>query len=245
MIRALTWLLFGSPDKRRRVRQELARVSANLFGDYPLSDDYQRWRLDKKFIADFKRLSPQNYFSQDRKFTLREFVKQTKHVHGSIAECGSYSGVSAFFIAQAAPDTDIYLFDSWQGLSEPDANDNVNEKEIMGWKKGDLSSPESKIRENLAVFQKIHFLKGWIPDRFNEVKNEKFRLVHIDVDLYQPTKDSMDFFYPILNPGGIMVLDDYGSTMCPGAYDAIHEYMRDKPEQVILLTTGQGVVIKN
>lgn len=48
------------------------------------------------------------------------------------------------------------------------------------------------------------------------------------VDLYEPTKDSIEFFYDKLNVGGIFLCDDYGFTSCPGATKAIDEFLVDK-----------------
>jgi hypothetical protein len=64
--RAVKWLLTGNPAQRRRVRQELARMAAGAFGDFPISDDHKLWRLDKQFFDDFNRISPENPYSQDR-----------------------------------------------------------------------------------------------------------------------------------------------------------------------------------
>ncbi|HBH79257.1 MAG TPA: hypothetical protein DDY39_05465, partial [Nitrospira sp.] len=66
--------------------------------------------------------------------------------------------------------------------------------------------------------------KGWIPDRFPEVKERRFAFVHIDVDLYQPIMDSLKFFFPRLLPGGIIVVDDYGYSIFPGAKKAVDEF---------------------
>ena len=96
----------------------------------------------------------------------------------------------------------------------------------------------------LSGFKSIHYYKGWIPVRFHEVAELKFSFVHIDVDLYQPTKDSIEFFYNKLSRGGILLSDDYGSVWCPGAKLAFDEFLQDKPEQIILLTTGQAFLIK-
>ena len=70
--------------------------------------------------------------------------------------------------------------------------------------------------------------KGWIPDRFKEVENRKFQFVHIDVDLYQPTLDALEFFYPRLVSGGVIVCDDYNLTMFPGAKQAWDEFFSGK-----------------
>ncbi|QBQ53264.1 TylF/MycF/NovP-related O-methyltransferase [Nitrosococcus wardiae] len=242
--RAMKWLITGTSAQRRRIRQELARISASAFGDFPISDDYKLWREDKDFLANFRRLSPQNVYSEDRKYTLREFVKFTRYIPGEMAECGCYQGASAWFMAATSPETPLYLFDSFAGLSQPQEIDRPLKGDHFEWSQGNLCATEDKIREVLKEFSNIAIYKGWIPSRFKEVKDKRFRLVHIDVDLYQPTLDSLAFFYPRLNSGGVFVLDDYGSTVCPGAYSAVQEFMSDKSDYVILLTTGQGIVIK-
>ena len=78
-----------------------------------------------------------------------------------------------------------------------------------------------------------------IPERFAEVENQRFAFVHIDVDLYQLTRDSIEFFYPCLNPGGILLLTimDSGRVQATAAAD---EFFADKDEAVANLPTGQG-----
>ena len=49
-----------------------------------------------------------------------------------------------------------------------------------------------------------------IPTRFDEVADRSFCFVHVDVDLFEPTRESIAFFYPRMVPGGVMLFDDYG-----------------------------------
>ena len=243
--RAVKWLLAGNPAQRRRVRQELARASAAMFGDFPISDDYKLWREDQQFLDDFNRMSPGNPYSQDRKWTLREYVKLSHALPGDLAECGCYVGTSAFFTAQASTHGKLYLFDSFQGLSDPNATDKDIAVDVMPWAAGDLSTGEVVLRNNLARYaDSIVVLPGWIPERFSEVSDHQFRVVHIDVDLYQPTRDSLEFFYPRLVKGGVIVMDDYGFKTCPGATRAAEELAVSQGIEILHLATGQGVIIK-
>ena len=41
--------------------------------------------------------------------------------------------------------------------------------------------------------------------------------VHLDVDLYEPTRACLDYFLPRLSPGGFVICDDYGAPTFPGA----------------------------
>ncbi len=183
----------------------------------------------------------------DRCYVLLDFARQVRHVPGDIAECGVRYGKSSLFILTGLG-TDstkqMALFDSFVGLSEPGKEDeNPNEKSV--WTSGELAVSQDTVRKNLHDFgDRITFYKGWIPERFSQVESNTFAFVHIDVDLYQPTKDSVEFFYDKLAQGGVMICDDYGSSYCPGAKQAFDEFFADKTEGVIALPTGQGIVIK-
>ena len=72
----------------------------------------------------------------------------------------------------------------------------------------------------------------------------KFCFVHLDVDLYQPTLDSLTFFYEKMIQGGIILCDDYGFTTCPGAKKAMDSFFSDTHEEVVSLPTGQGFVVR-
>lgn len=242
--RGLWWLMTGSPAQRRRVRQELARMAAGAFGDFPLSDDYKYWRDDKTFLANYRRLSPNNPYSQDRKWTLREYVRLSNRLSGDLAECGCYQGATAYFMAEASTGGTLCLFDSFEGISQPGERDVANDAEIMPWNEGDLNASESLVRQNLAQFSNIEYYKGWIPTRFGEVADRSFRVVHIDVDLYQPTLESLEFFYPRLVAGGTIVMDDYGLMTCPGARQAANEFALTNGLDILELPTGQGIITR-
>ena len=137
-----------------------------------------------------------------------------------------------------------HLFDSFEGMSDPTAED-LRQDGSTPWRKGLLAATEVLLRNNLRDFASvIQIHKGWIPARFEDIEDERFCLVHIDVDLFEPTRDSVAFFYPRMVPNGIMVCDDYGFESCPGAKRAIDEFFHDKPEHVLHLPSGQCLIVK-
>jgi hypothetical protein len=243
ILKGVKALLFGPASSRRRTLHELARISAVIFGGHYIGDDYKLWLRETEFVNRFKALSPHNFFSMERKYTLKQFAKHTKNLTGAVAECGSYTGVSAWFVANEIDGTDFYLFDSFEGLSAP-SNKDFAPDGVIQWSKGDMMSTEEILTENMKEFSSIHIMKGWIPERFNEVSDKQFKLVHIDVDLYEPTWESLAFFYDRMVSGGVIVMDDYGFENCPGPYSAANEFMSSRPESIIHLSTGQGLIIK-
>jgi O-methyltransferase len=65
------------------------------------------------------------------------------------------------------------------------------------------------VRENIhRQFPRAELHPGWIPSAFSAVAGRSFSFVHLDVDLYQPTLDSLDFF-PRLADGGAIITDNY------------------------------------
>lgn len=94
----------------------------------------------------------------------------------------------------------------------------------------------------LASF--LDYRVGWMPDTFAGLEDRTFCFAHIDVDLYSSIMTSCKFMYPRMSRGGSMVFHDYGFPSCPGARQAVDEFFLDKPEEPLVLQTGQVVVCK-
>lgn len=177
----------------------------------------------------------------------------SKNLEGDVVECGVWRGHSAHMIASILEKSGFYneflIFDSFRGLSDVgsfDTNERFqpSEKQINAQREA-LSSLEHIVRANLSEFDFIEYYAGWIPTRFPEVADRQFILVHLDVDLYEPYRDSIDFFYPRLVGGGAMVFDDYGLTQFPGAKTAVDEAMAIvKPSFFYKIPTGGAFLIK-
>jgi hypothetical protein len=172
-----------------------------------------------------------------------QLLRLIETIPGDTAECGVYQGASSYlicsFINQSRDHARThFIFDSFEGLSEPSRFDGEH------WSAGDLAWELTDVKRKLAKFQNISWHKGWIPERFADVEDRNFAFVHIDVDLYEPTLESIKFFYYKMNPGGIILCDDYGFTSCPGATSAIEKFLSDKPEKIIALSCGSGFIIK-
>ena len=242
-------VIWGAPLKRHAKRYKLISLIANRLGFRLYARDVT-WLLDEEYLVSWQKFpgshGNENYI-HDRKFILYSLAKSLKHVPGDIAECGVYTGASSFILLAATQDTNkqLYGFDSFKGVSNPALEDVVYSAHLNKWKKNDMATNESSTELNLQTFgERVTLFKGWIPSRFSEVEKIKFCLVHIDVDLYAPTKASIEFFYEKLYSGGLIVCDDYGSETCPGAKKAMDEFAHSIERHVVHLTTGQGLLYK-
>jgi macrocin-O-methyltransferase TylF-like protien len=208
----------------------------------PLGEAGRSCFRDEAFRASYERFS-ENRRSFDRKYALREFARLAATLPGDMAECGVYRGATAYLLAEACAagrGRSVHLFDSFAGISTPGEHDG------SFWQPGDMAASIEVVRAGLGdLVEWVAFHSGWIPERFPDVADRQFALVHIDLDLYQPTRDAVEFFYARLVDRGILVCDDYGFETCPGARRAMDEFFADKPlEHILHLPTGQGVVLR-
>ena len=220
----------------------LYAISRKLLPHFSINDRGRYFLKDQAFRAYFERFLGKtgNWLNYERRWTVGQMLRLLTRVPGHLAECGVYEGGASYQLCRFAEANGrrVHLFDSFEGLSSPNENDGDH------WKRGALSSPEDVLRKNLSEFDCFETFPGWIPSAFDRVADQTYCFVHIDVDLEQPTYDSIAFFYPRLAPGGIMMLDDHGYETCPGARKAALEFMSDKPEPVVDLATGQGMILK-
>jgi O-methyltransferase len=220
----------------------IERVAAHWAPDMRLSERGRSFFNDLDFRADFERFAVGVDRSYDRKFLMRELARHAVRLPGDMAECGVFRGGTAWLMAKALrerPGATLHLFDSFGGLSAPSAVDGGH------WRAGDLAVSLEEVRRALSPLEDvICYWPGWIPSEFHAVADRRFSLVHIDVDLAQPTWDSIAFFYPRLVQCGILVCDDYGFDTCPGARAAMDAYFAERDIPIIHAPTGQGLVIR-
>jgi hypothetical protein len=243
-----SWLaFFGTRRQRFEARYFLILTAAARWG-FRIYNPHLIWHRDAEFIKLWARFPEATPGITERRYILLSAAQSVRNVQGDTAECGVYRGASSFLILASQEGTGKihHIFDSFSGLSEPEKFDSiVNDEMVDQWKKNDLAAPSDIVRRNLAAYEAVQFYAGWIPERFREVEHRRFSFVHIDVDLYRPTLDSLAFFYPRMNSGGLIICDDYGFSTCPGAKTAFDEFLADKPERVIHATTGQAILVKH
>lgn len=238
MIRGLLNVLTDRSLRRDWRFLTLVRIGHWLIPQYRFPWPQMRWWYDEAFNDYLKRFNEFSGLNSDRRWMIGQLTKLARHVSGDTAECGVLAGSSSYLICRAFHDRTHFMFDSFEGLSKPGSFDGDR------WQESHLTSDLKTAQENLKECPNVSFHKGWIPERFKDVESRNFCFVHIDVQLYEPTRASLQFFYPRMSPGGVIVCDDYGFTTCPGATRAIDEFLGDKPEQMISLSCGSAFFVK-
>ena len=170
-------------------------------------------------------------------YNIYSTVRNTGKIIGEIAEVGTFNGASAKLIADIKGDKKLFIFDSFEGLPEPQA---IDSKKFY---KGQFKSDYSEVKQYLSPFPKVYIFKGYFPQENSEaISDQKFSFVHLDIDLYEPTRDCLNYFYPKMSKGGCIISHDYCGG--EGVLKAFHEFFEDKPEVLIEMLEDQILVVK-
>lgn len=202
-----------------------------------------RW-LDPEFQQRYEKIRSATGVTDDRCYMLEMFARHCAHLAGDFAECGVWRGGTAMLLAdvlreERVSERRLHLFDTFQGMPKS-ANEDPS-----GHREGDFFTSLGEVKALLTPFANVVFHPGEIPDTFDPVADRQFALIHVDVDLYKSTRDCLEFFYPRLVPGGILVCDDYGFPLYEkSARLAVDEFFKDKLENAISLRSGQCFCIK-
>lgn len=93
-----------------------------------------------------------------------------------------------------------------------------------------ISSKQLQFFLNEKGFQNYELIKGnileTIPVFVKENPAQKIALLHIDIDVYEPTQLILETFWDKIVPGGILILDDYGRV--EGETRAVDEFFEGK-----------------
>jgi O-methyltransferase len=233
-------------DQRRAAFEMLIDLLQALGRDARLSKVFQQYagayahapdaEFDRLYVAGLlaTRTSALPLRRRDRFHWLIGELDKILALEGAVAECGCYRGLSSYLICsrlkqhRAAFDGSGYqIYDSFQGLSAPQAEDSgpapegAQSPHPSDVQPGRFSASLAEVKRALAAFPGVEYFPGWIPQAFPATSDRQYRFVHVDVDLYRPTRDSFEYFWPRLVPGGVMVCDDYNWT---GARRAVEEF---------------------
>lgn len=215
-----------NPIKRlvRACGVESTRSLVRLWEEPPFAEIYSVIR-DTTLVCD------------QRCLVLYALAQQCAAVPGALAEVGVYRGGTAYLLARARPERALYLFDTFSGMPTTDPVMDVH-------REGDFADTSLESVRRFVAADSAIFRPGMFPNSAAGLEDQRFALVHVDCDIYSSVRACCEWFYPRMNPGGVMAFDDYGVKSCPGARRAIDEFFRDKPERPIPSMKGQVLVFR-
>jgi len=210
-----------------------------------------------------------NYPDKVRFFNWWFQVERLKRdgVPGDFAELGVYKGESAKIIHLMDPSRKFHLYDTFEGFKEEDLKHETGEAASYTTRNFADTSLEA-VRRNLGGSDRFVYHPG----RFSELTVDSrqlteslmpttdqqpfssdcqlptvncqllFALVNLDADLFKPTKAGLEYFYPLLSPGGVIIIHDYNYKW-PGIKKAVDEFASAIPETLVMVPDMEGSVM--
>ena len=187
----------------------------------------------------------EHYLNSFRRQGLINEIKEIerKKIVGDFLELGVFKGFSAYLMLEYGSKPRKYIgFDTFSGLSKP-----IPVIDGSHWIKGDLAFSKLEAHAKLKQFgDRVTLIQGEIPEIFliESLHDRKFALVHIDLDLYEPTKNALEFGWLRLSNGGSLICDDYGFGTCPGATKAVDEFLTNHVDVEVIVSVVGGIIVR-
>lgn len=209
--------------------------------------------LDPDLVATVKAVQPFTMTTPELLEALWRSVRWVADtpVPGAIVECGVWRGGSMMAAARTLLERedvrDLYLFDTFSGMPDPGDNDvrfdgSTPYEALAAERPGATSIAEfalaqlDDVRRNMGSTgyppDRIHYVEGKVEDTIPEHAPDEIALLRLDTDWYESTRHELEHLFPRVSPGGIVIIDDYGTWQ--GARRAVDEYLAGLPRPLML-----------
>jgi hypothetical protein len=150
--------------------------------------------------------------------------------HHDIVECGSFRGGSALFMAHLLkrlyPEARLYAHDTFTGMPAVDVM--VDRHGPGDFANADLDGLKAA-REEQGL-DNLHLVQGLVQETFpaSYPAERRIGLVHLDMDIYEPTVFVQNAAWPLMTKGGYYVYDDATVPACVGATQAVEDLIKQR-----------------
>lgn len=159
-----------------------------------------------------------------------------------MVECGVSDGLSAFFALREMQEVNshakMHLYDSWASMRDCHLSD--SEKGLIGKY---INNSMKRTQKNLSEFNNVIYHPGYVPESLNikPLSSSKISFLSIDLNSVMPTIAALEYFFPKLVKGGIILFDDYGWIGYASTKKAVDIFFKDKTGILMPLPTGQAI----
>jgi len=167
---------------------------------------------------------------------IRKCLERTHEIDGDIDEIGVSDGQSAALLCKLAGESNVHLFDTFNGIPESEITEGLDDEPA-----GAFRASVEQVERTLLKFDNYKLHKGVFPH--TAVQLGPLRFVHIDCDLYKTTSAALDWAWPQIEVGGLILDDDYLWEQCRGARLAVDEFVA-RVECNLEINTQRAIIRK-
>ena len=189
----------------------------------------------------YKKVRPFTMTSETSVYTLVNCLEYLSkyQIPGSVVECGVWRGgmiMAAMLAAKAAKDErrEFFLYDTFEGMVKPGEHDGEKANTLYGnyertdgssnWCRSTLDEVKSNVASCAYPSDKAHFVKGKVEETIPGTLPRQIALLRLDTDWYESTLHEFEHLFPLVAPGGVVIIDDYGAWA--GSRKATDEYLQ-------------------
>jgi O-methyltransferase len=136
---------------------------------------------------------------------------------------------------------DLFLIDRFSSM----AVDKKSGELIQGTENVYYTSNLDELKSRFSSESGVKFIQGELPQVLSEIVTDKIRFIHVDLNAAEPEVQSLRMLWDRLVPGGIVLLDDFGSPEFIDSNKAMRELSLELQFEILGLPTGQGLIIKS
>ncbi|OGK47494.1 hypothetical protein A2963_01210 [Candidatus Roizmanbacteria bacterium RIFCSPLOWO2_01_FULL_40_13] len=215
---------FADPDNKNF--KYLYNLSFDLHSFFDLN-------LERKELL--KLIQPFTHVNYLRLKSLWDIAERLakQSVNGDFVETGVWKGGTAGILSYISRKygykNKTYFFDSFQGMPIPIEADGEEAIKLTGKIRADDDHIKELLFNKLKInTHQVKIVKGWFRDTLPKYKNviRKIALLRLDADWYESTASALDNLYPLVIPGGYVIIDDY--YYWDGCRKAVDEFIRKK-----------------
>jgi hypothetical protein len=211
--------------------------------------------FEESEINEIKKVDKFTMTSEERLITLYRAVEylEKNNIEGDIVECGVWRGGSMMLVANVLQKYNnqkrkLFLFDTFEGMSEPTNVDisfrketadsllqSVDKQAAQGhniWCYASIEDVQANLLSTGYNPERIHYVKGKVEDTLPSREIEKIALLRLDTDWYESTKHELEHLFHKLVKGGVLIIDDYGHW--EGAKKAVDEFIQSRKLNLFL-----------
>lgn len=168
-------------------------------------------------------------------------VRAVHRLDGALAEAGVYRGGSARLICTAKGDKPLHLFDVFDTL-QPNSNVVVpRDGHAVRDHFGPVHGALQEVERLLSAYPAVNIHPGLLAGTCKTVSDTEFSFVHLDLDLPDCMRDGLEFFYPRLLQGGILIGDDCHD---PDVRTVFASFLAKRDDTWFELPWGQIMIVK-
>jgi hypothetical protein len=201
---------------------------------------------DPRFIKAYESAMRQQYMPDTDiwRYHINHWaVQQALKQEGDLVECGVYMGSTAIsnivYFGQEVTCRKYYLFDTFNGLDEK-----LSTKDEYDRLRDEYKDCYEFVVDAFKEYSNVVIVKGSVPETLSKVNIDKVAYLSIDMNCAYPELEAMQYFWPKLVKGGVIVLDDYGWPMCENQKLAADQFALSVGAMILSLPNGQGIIVK-